>query len=47
MGDGTASRQRSAVQKSSTALQRPSWDFISDYLGKFKPSFEDESEGLA
>jgi hypothetical protein len=33
MGDGTASRQRSAVQKSANALQRPSWDLISASFG--------------
>jgi hypothetical protein len=32
MGDGTAYRERSAVQKSANALQQPSWDFISASL---------------
>jgi hypothetical protein len=31
MGDGTASRERSAVQKSANALQRPSWDLIPEF----------------
>jgi hypothetical protein len=32
MGDDTASLERSAVQKSANAIQRPSWDFISASL---------------
>jgi hypothetical protein len=46
MGDGTASRERSAVQKSANALHRPSWDLISASLGTARQKTNSKAGGL-